>query len=332
MEPTTVLENDNLTCDSVSTEWIHTVLPGLLYAMCAVAIALNVLVLLVFLVHKKPCSTTEIYLSNMAAADLFLCALLPFWAKNVSNGYAWMFGEPLCKMVSLFITLNYNCSIYFLVLVCVDRFMALVHPLSFCKLRRRKYAKLSCAAAWSVGLLLNVPILVCRKTVPSDRYPGLFTCDWTCSTNAYVAHGLVLTALSFLIPIVILSFCTVKILRALRERPKEGVSDPKSERKVTVLVLAVLVAFLVCWFPHRVQKVFELALTLELFEISCEVSTVNDICQQLFLYLGFFNSCLNPVLYVMVARAFRKKIREVLLCDEKMRNPPRSTQSTPFAY
>uniref|UniRef100_A0A8C6S937 Bradykinin receptor B2 n=1 Tax=Neogobius melanostomus TaxID=47308 RepID=A0A8C6S937_9GOBI len=314
-------ENSTLNCE-VDNAWIHTVTPVLtpvcIYIISALGIPLNLLVLLVFLLHKKACTATEIYLSNMAAADLFLVLFLPFWGIYVSNGYSWTFGGPMCKIVSSLILLNYNCSVYFLILVCVDRFLALAHPLSQYKLRRRKYAKMSCVVVWCFGLLLNIPALVCRNAVEvepdnkTDHHIKEYECDMTCSPEVNQAKDIVQTVVAFIIPLLIISFCTVRILRALRERPTEGMKDQKTERKVTFLVLAVLLAFLICWLPFQVQKIVILAIEFKLIGECSKLAMLTEVCQHIFLYLGFFNSDLNPVLYVIVGKNFRMKMWEVL--------------------
>nr|XP_013876381.1 PREDICTED: B2 bradykinin receptor-like [Austrofundulus limnaeus] len=80
---------------------------------------------MVFCLHKKACTTPEIYLSNMAAADLVLVSFLPFWAVFVSNHFHWTFGDAMCKIINMIIIMNSFCSIYFLVLVSIDRYLAL---------------------------------------------------------------------------------------------------------------------------------------------------------------------------------------------------------------
>uniref|UniRef100_A0A8C6S7D0 Bradykinin receptor B2 n=1 Tax=Neogobius melanostomus TaxID=47308 RepID=A0A8C6S7D0_9GOBI len=304
-------ENSTLNCE-VDNAWIHTVTPVCIYIISALGIPLNLLVLLVFLLHKKACTAAEIYLSNMAAADLFLVMFLPFWGIYVSNGYSWTFGGPMCKIVGSLISLNYNCSVYFLILVCVDRFLALVHPLSQYKLRRRKYAKMSCVVVWCFGLLLNIPALVCRNAVEfepdeADHHIKEYTCEMTCSSEVNQAKDIVQTVVAFIIPLLIISFCTVRIFRTL-----EGMSDQKTERKVTFLVLAVLLAFLICWLPFQVQTIIKLAIEFKL---------IGEFCQHIFLYLGFFNSDLNPVLYVIVGKNFRMKMWEVLRGSRRKSTP-----------
>ncbi|KAJ0009145.1 hypothetical protein NQD34_016560 [Periophthalmus magnuspinnatus] len=306
--PTSSPNTSDQDCDisDLNTSWV----PPYIYTISALGIPLNLLVLLVFLLHRQKCTATEIYLSNMAIADLFLVVLMPLWGVYEANDHHWTFGGPMCTFVSLLLVMNYNCSIYFLVLVSIDRFFALVYPLKQCILRRRKYAMLGCFLVWCLGLLLNIQILMCRKAIP---YNGTeeYVCGWNCSDSVYYAHEVIQTIMAFIIPLLIILFCTVKIVHTLTRRLSNRNSTQQTEHKATILVLTVLLAFFICWLPFSITRMIELGVRINLIENTCSIWLHLYICRILFLYFGFFNSALNPVLYVIVGKNFRKKIREV---------------------
>ncbi|GAA6213409.1 B2 bradykinin receptor-like [Lates japonicus] len=296
--------------DQDTWEWLHTGQPVYIILLAVLGIAFNVFVLMVFCLHKKACTVAEIYLSNLAAADLVLVSCLPFWAVNISNGFNWPFGLFLCKVVNLGIKMNAYSSIYFLVLVSIDRYVALVHTMSHGRMRRPKYAKLGCLLMWSFGLLLSVPTLVFRevKYFPEYDVTACFL-NYPNETLELFCDGM-LIVFSFIIPFSIISFCTVKIIQALKIQAIERFSAEKTEQKATTLMLAVLLAFLICWVPFHVVTALDLLLRAEVLG-GCHLTTVLDICNQIFTYLAFFNSVLNPILYVIVGKNFRKKVQEL---------------------
>lgn len=273
-------------------------------------IALNVFVLMVFCLHKKACTVAEIYLSNLAAADLLLLSCLPFWAVNVANGFDWPFGQVMCKVVNVGIKMNVYCSIYFLVLVSIDRYVALVYPMSHGRTRKPKYAKLGSLLTWSFGLLLSVPALVFREVQHFPEY-GISACflNYPNNTVELLCDGM-LVIFSFIIPISIISVCTIKIIHSLKIQSIERFNAEKTEQKATILVLAVLLAFLICWVPFHVVTMLDVLLRAEVLG-GCHLENVLDICNQIFTYLAFLNSVLNPILYVIVGKNFRKKVSEV---------------------
>ncbi|XP_038573014.1 B2 bradykinin receptor-like [Micropterus salmoides] len=291
-------------------EWIYTVIPLYILIITVLGIVLNLFVLMVFWLHKKACTVAEIYLSNLAAADLVLMACLPSWAVNVSNGFNWPFDQILCKVFNMGITMNVYCSIYFLVLVSIDRYVALVHTMSHERMRRPRNAKLGCVLVWGLGFLLSVHTLIFRDL---KHDPGLnFTKCYLKyrNINEELLYEGMLTTFTFIIPIAIICYCTIKIIQALNNRLMQGLNSQKVEHKATTLVLAVLLAFLICWVPFRLLKIVELLIKANVLQ-ACIIIKVQSISLQFFVYLAFFNSVLNPILYVIVGKNFRKRAKEL---------------------
>uniref|UniRef100_A0A3P9L984 G-protein coupled receptors family 1 profile domain-containing protein n=1 Tax=Oryzias latipes TaxID=8090 RepID=A0A3P9L984_ORYLA len=293
--------------------WMFTLIPPYISIISALGFVLNVFVLLVFCLHKKPYTVAEIYLCNLAAADLFLTCFLPLWAVNVYNNFQWTLGKEFCKAFYVGIFMNAYCSIYFLALVSVDRYFALVHPLSHETLRTPFHARISCLVVWILGFLLSIPSLIYRDVKPphgcSLNYQNS-TAPVSIESNIFI--------FSFIIPIIIISLCTISILRALSKRSKR-VNVKKSENKTTILILSVLLAFLICWIPYFLTQILDVfrenkILTDPVFIYGLEI------CKQIFPCLAVFNSVLNPCLYVLVGKRFRRKVKELFARQNEKRS------------
>ncbi|XP_037551225.1 type-1 angiotensin II receptor A-like [Nematolebias whitei] len=322
MDPTTTSAPDNFTfepgdqnqsktsvCFLPHNGWTFTFVPIYILLISALGIVLNVFVLMVFCFHKKACSTAEIYLSNLAAADLVLVSFLPFWAANVYNRYNWTFGRAMCKVVNASILMNAYCSIYFLVLISIDRYLVLVHPMSCQITRRPKYAKWGCLLVWILGFLFSLPALIYRD-VTLPNYQNITRCLVNNVNNSVqLTNDALISVFGFIIPIFIISFCAVKIIKTLRSRLWEGVNTKKTDHKATSLILSVLLAFLICWVPYHLMKTLYVLWVKNLPD--CDLIRVLLLCYQIFTYLAFFNSVLNPILYVIVGKNFRKKVKEL---------------------
>ncbi|XP_047248853.1 B2 bradykinin receptor-like [Girardinichthys multiradiatus] len=293
-------------CSYESVNWTYTLVPVYVMSISVLGIALNIFVLMVFILHKKPCTVAEIYLTNLAAADLVLVSFLPFWAVSAWNKHKWIFGRALCKMVNVGILMNVYCSIYFLVLVSIDRYLALVHPLSHETMRRPKFAKIGCVLVWILGFLLSIPKLINRELAPDGNVTKCIEND----TNMYLVNELMISVFAFFIPILIITFSTLKILKTLTSRFWIDGNLKQTDHKATILVLAVLLAFLICWVPFHLLKIPALLSHVGILT-GCSSKTILYICGQIFTYLGFFNSVLNPILYVIVGKNFQKKFKEV---------------------
>ncbi|KAA8582070.1 B2 bradykinin receptor isoform X1 [Etheostoma spectabile] len=288
-------------------DWHSSVVPACMLLTSVLGIVMNLFVLMVFCFHKKACTVAEIYLSNLAAADLFLMVCLPLWAANAINRYDWPFAHHLCSLFPLPINMNAYCSIYFLVLISIDRYIALVHPLSHKGISRPKFAKLGCLLVWGFGLLLSIPTLVYRKVAYFSRY-NKSLCFLNYSVKEQLLFDGIQNTFGFIIPICMISYCTLIIIHSLNNRLIERSKSQKMEQKATTLVLVVLLVFVICWVPHHVVLILTTLIKAGVLR-ECSIIANVQICSTVFMNLAFFNSVLNPILYVVVGKNFRKKVR-----------------------
>ncbi|XP_028294259.1 B2 bradykinin receptor-like [Gouania willdenowi] len=295
---------------SEAWEWLNTGQPVYMMFIAVLGIVLNTLVLTVFFLQKKSCTVAEIYLGNLAAADLVLVSCLPFWAISYANDYNWPFGQFMCKAVNVGIKINVYSSIYFLVLISIDRYIALVHPMSHGRMRKPKYAWLGCLLMWGFGLIMSIPEFVFREVNYFPKYNNSGCFLYYPSKHFAVGFEAMLTVLNFIIPISIILFCTVKIIRVLRTKIMSRLNADKTKHKATTLMLVVLLAFLICWIPFHLVTIMIWLLRIEVLG-GCYITNVVNICKLVSNYPAFFNSVLNPILYVIVGKNFRKKVTDL---------------------
>jgi allatostatin receptor len=87
-------------------------------------------VVLVVAVNQQMRSTTNLLIINLAVADLlFIVFCVPFTATDYMLPF-WPFGDVWCKIVQYLIVVTAYASVYTLVLMSLDRFMAVVHPIA----------------------------------------------------------------------------------------------------------------------------------------------------------------------------------------------------------
>ncbi|KAK7907021.1 hypothetical protein WMY93_015633 [Mugilogobius chulae] len=317
MDGDKMLAPSNSSCEIYTTAWLWLswFQPSFLVLLTVVGLLGNLLVLLVFRLQRKPCSVADIYLGNLALADLVLMCCLPFWTLTISRGYRWDFGQLLCKLVNVAISMNYICSIFFLTLICLDRYLALVKPMSVSPFRRRSWAKRFCLIVWSLGFVFSLPILIFR-TVSYVEEPGVFACILAYPDPKWRVHqNIARNIFCFVLPVLLMAYCTRHIVASLKDGSMLAPSRLRAEKKATYLVLAVLVVFLVCWGPLQFMRFLD---TLDYFELtpSCLWGHVLDIGIQVCTYLAYSNSAVNPLLLVVVGKDFRKRAREV--CGRKL--------------
>ncbi|XP_005868604.1 PREDICTED: B2 bradykinin receptor isoform X1 [Myotis brandtii] len=292
--------------------WLNSIQAPFLWVLFVLALLENIFVLGVFGLHKSRCTVAEIYLSNLAVADLILACGLPFWATTIANNFDWLFGEALCRMVNTMAYMNLYSSICFLMLVSIDRYLALVKTMSAGRLRGVRWAKLYCLVIWGCALLLSSPMLAFR-TMKDYRDEGynVTACIITYPSRTWeVFTNMLLNLVGFLLPLGVISFCTVQIMQVLRNNEMQKFKEIQTERRATVLVLAVLLLFVVCWLPFQISTFLDTLLRLGVLS-GCWDEHVVDVFTQISTYVAYSNSCLNPLVYAIVGKRFRKKSREV---------------------
>ncbi|XP_071446173.1 5-hydroxytryptamine receptor-like [Hetaerina americana] len=89
----------------------------------------------------------------------------------------------------------------------------------------------------------------------------------------------------------------------VERRDKKETLEAKRERKAAKTLAIITGAFVVCWLPF-----FIMALLMPLC-LSCEI---NEHVASLFLWLGYFNSTLNPVIYTIFSPEFRNAFKRIL--------------------
>lgn len=72
-------------------------------------------------------------------------------------GY-WPFGDIWCRTVQYFINVCAYASIYTLVLMSLDRYLAVVHPITSMQLRVERNSLIACALLWVIIVVVCIPV------------------------------------------------------------------------------------------------------------------------------------------------------------------------------
>lgn len=98
-----------------------------------------------------------------------------------------------------------------------------------------------------------------------------------------------------------------------RVNKRKETLEAKRERKAAKTLAIITGAFVVCWLPF-----FVMALLLPLCA-ECE-TFFTDTIASVFLWLGYFNSTLNPVIYTIFSPEFRQAFKRILCGQHRPRH------------
>ncbi|XP_077944935.1 proteinase-activated receptor 2 isoform X5 [Gasterosteus aculeatus] len=283
-------------------------LPVVYILVFAVGLPTNALAIWVFLFRSKKKHPSSIYMANLALADLLFVIWVPLKIAYHFNGNNWTYGEPLCKVLVAFFYGNMYCSIAFIACISVQRYWAVVHPLSRPRSANAVAVGVS-VAVWAVVWLLTIPLYLYDQEVRVANLDILTCHDVTRPSQKEMAAGYFLTmgTLGFVAPTAVCVVSYVLMLRALRN----SMADPaiaRRRKKAVVLIITVLVMFLVCFAPSNVMLLVHYVLLLGEAENNLYGFYVSALC------MASLNSCLDPFIYYFISEDFRDHVKNTFLC------------------
>uniref|UniRef100_A0AAV2IZ02 Alpha-1A adrenergic receptor n=1 Tax=Knipowitschia caucasica TaxID=637954 RepID=A0AAV2IZ02_KNICA len=297
----------------------------------------NMLVILSVLFHHHWRSVTHYFIVNLAAADLLLSsAVMPFSAASEALG-RWVFGRTFCSVWAALDVLCCTASILSLCVISIDRYLAVSYPLRYPTVATGRRCLAAVACLWGLSAAISVgPLFGWKQPQPED--------ETVCQITEEPGYALFSALGSFYIPlaIILVMYCRVYTVatretKSLRKGSKgensEGVtlrihrgnaahSDKQgsvkhkrasfavlkmikfsSEEKAAKTLGIVVGCFILCWLP------FFLVLPIgSIFPTYRPSETVFKIT----FWLGYFNSCINPIIYPCFSKEFNRAFQHVL--------------------
>lgn len=115
----------------------------------------NALVVVVVAANQQMRNTTNLLIINLALADLlFIVFCVPFTASDYALPF-WPFGDAWCKIVQYLVIVTAYASVYTLVLMSLDRYLAVVHPITSMSIRTEANTYWAIAVTWVYPTILN---------------------------------------------------------------------------------------------------------------------------------------------------------------------------------
>ncbi|CAN0330533.1 unnamed protein product [Lampetra fluviatilis] len=256
---------------------------------------------------KMKRTVVTLFFLHLSIADFILVMQIPVVIAHGAIDDHWAMGTAMCKLISFGNFVNMNASVYFLTLISVDRYAALLHPVSSLPLRRLRLARWLCLAVWLLALLLSLPSLIFRTTIEDS---GVIFCyngygdSFEEQTWNITAVNICRVVLGFALPYAVMIFCYCRIGARLRRRDKTRRGNSLR------IIVSVVVAFVVCWAPYHTIGMLEAA---SYIQYNYEMFKTSQKALPVVAGLVYFNSCINPILYVFSGSHLKTQFRRSLV-------------------
>ncbi|ELU10079.1 hypothetical protein CAPTEDRAFT_187238 [Capitella teleta] len=275
------------------------------------------MVILSVILFREMRTLTNALIVSLATADLLVAIVVqPISLQHEVMG-EWTLGPILCDF---WITADVFCcsaSILNIVVIAVDRYWLItknVHYTHNTTFSRRRVCAVMLFFAWSVSALISSLPLLGWKAGNERDDPSL------CIISQALGYTILSTFGSFWFPLVVILIVYFKIFkvaqRRARTRAKQRAVHPfprmmsqthRTRTRSSARTLGLIIGgFVFCWLPF-----FMIATIVPM----CRHCNVPPVCFSVVLWLGYSNSLLNPAIYAIWDKNFRRSFKRLLVCD-----------------
>ncbi|KAG9282304.1 trace amine-associated receptor 1-like [Astyanax mexicanus] len=254
----------------------------------------NLLVIITVIHFKQLHTPTNYLIVSLAVADLLVGGVVmpPSMLRSVET--CWYLG-----------------SIFY-------RYYAVCHPLLYHSKMTPNTTVFMIFVCWTISVLVGFGMIFLELNIlgNEDFYYNNFVCEGSCTVFQAKVGALVFSMLCFYIPALVMLSVYVKILHTARRQARaihstnthikntaeEKANINKSERKATKTLAIIMGVFLSFWVP------FFLCNCIDPFT----GYSVPPLLFDLFLWVGYFNSTCNPIVYAFFYSWFRHAFKVIL--------------------
>nr|AVA26880.1 red pigment concentrating hormone receptor [Carcinus maenas] len=250
--------------------------------------------------HRK--SRVNLMLLHLAIADLIVTTvMMPVevgWAAMVQ----WLAGDALCRVFSFFRIFGHYLSSFILVCISIDRYFAVVHPLSMSAADKR--GKIMLIFAWLLAFSCSMPqvIIFHVETHPQFTfYVQCVTFNFFPSEHHEIVYNIFCLVMLYVAPLSIIIFFYGAIVVTIFQKSRLSSDDSTIRRsslgylgraraRTIKMTVSIVLAFFICWTPYVVISLWFC------FHRSAAALLDEKVKKGLFIF-ACFNSCVNPIVY-----------------------------------
>lgn len=287
-----------------------------LFSLVSVTVVGNILVFLAVIFHRKLRTVSNMFIVSLSMTDLLLGAFVMIPAALNEVFEEWLLAPGFCSVWVSFDVMLCSASIFNVCLISIDRYFAIISPLHYRTIMTTKRAVLMLTTVWSIATLTSffpVESGLHNQDVPSLENLTMFSTQPKCIFIVSFPYAVIASSVTILLPIIVALLLYYRVSREAKRQaffvgtlitsgnillghpvPSKHIREPYT-RKATITLGIIVGAYVVTWAPFLITNIIE-----------AYFQCVPPKLFIAFVWLGYCNSLINPIIYPLFMRDFRK--------------------------
>ncbi|XP_056322120.1 trace amine-associated receptor 13c-like [Danio aesculapii] len=274
--------------------------------LSAWTVFLNLLVIISISHFKKLHTPTNMIILSLAVTDLLIGFVMPVEAIRLTDK-CWYFGDTFCGLYLLFVSLLLSTSLGNLVLIAVDRYMAVCHPLLYPQKITVTNMLMSICLNWACISAYNTSLIVNNGHFGTSH--GIDVCHGECLFMLSFSWTVTDLCISLIFPCTMIIMLYLRIFYVVHQQVKdinslmkggkcvsEGSVKKKSEIKAALTLGIMVSVYMLCYIPYYI----------------CSLTVISSTTLNVLIWTLHANSGLNPLVYALFYRWFKKTAKLIL--------------------
>ncbi|XP_067825576.1 lysophosphatidic acid receptor 6-like [Heptranchias perlo] len=305
-----VSSNNSTVSASCKPEELGAFIPIFLSLVFSMGFILNSVSLWIFWFCIKKWSAGMILQFNLSLADAIITPAAPFMIAYFSLS-RWPFGQFLCQLKVFLLSAHMYGSIYFLTLISIHRYIAIVHCTKKTIFKEEKFVKLVCVGVWVLLFAQGFPFFFVLKTTEMNNSTQCLSIHQDELAVLYFVWNTTILFTGYIIPFVVSIVCYSLLSRFIVKLNSNQHKSKYMKMKSMQMIVVSLIILIICFLPVHVSRT--VGITLKLFRPDqCQLLNIIELVYYKCLVLSSSNCCLDPLLYFFASKKFRESFRSVV--------------------
>ncbi|XP_066506569.1 trace amine-associated receptor 13c-like [Hoplias malabaricus] len=284
-----------------------------LSCLSACTVFLNLLVIISISHFKQLHTPTNLIILSLAVADLLVGLFnMPVNIMKIMDS-CWYLGTTACYIFPVITFIAVYASLYSLILIAVDRYIAITDPLQYSGHMTVRKTLMSIVLGWCIWLFYTIIFLYFNEYFIPPQVSK--HCYGMCVLVVQFSWAIVDLVVAFIAPCSLILFLYSTIFKVARRQAKAvravnngdsgnngAITLRSSEIKAAKKLGTVIFVYLASYIPFYLSSV------------SVDSLTTYSMVWTVFCWLIFINSSINPLIYAIFYSWFRASVKYIVTC------------------